>query len=140
MSKAQDLQSEIAKKTGVVIGKDDPIMILLSANEKMTKDAQENQKSLLDQFQKDMDVVSIKANNELLERAQKILNASLLANKSAIDNQIQASMGAAIERMIESIPVREERGNNSTNTPIIAVVASIISALVTAAGFLYFGR
>ncbi len=85
----EDLIKEIAVKHGIALGRDDPILILQTLNNRLLQASQKAQQTLLDQYKAELEDLSLKWSTETKEKAERILNASLDASKVAMDTTFQ---------------------------------------------------
>lgn len=82
---------DIAVKHGVVLGKDDPVLILQTMNERLLEENRQAQKELLAQFKEEMENISSQWKNDAKEKAEKVLNAALAGSKEAMDKTLKES-------------------------------------------------
>lgn len=75
---------EIAIKHGVVLSKDDPILILQTMNERLLEDTKQAQAAMLVHFREEIEHISSQWKSDAKEKAEKVLNAALIASKEAI--------------------------------------------------------
>jgi len=90
---------EVAGKHGVMLGKDDPIMILRTLNARILQDAAEQQQAGLEAFKSEMEGVAARWNVEAKGKAERILNAALEAGKQAMAAELQGG-GEVFRRQI----------------------------------------
>ena len=91
MSEANDaLIKEIAVKHGIAVGRDDPILILHTLNNQLLQDNRKAQQELLDQFKAELEGLSLRWSSEARDKAERILNASLVASKESMAHLMQA--------------------------------------------------
>jgi cell division septum initiation protein DivIVA len=74
----------IAVKHGVSLGKDDPILILQTMNERLIEQNKKAQQELLAQFKEEIEQVASKWQDDAKEKAEKILNSSLSSSTDAV--------------------------------------------------------
>ncbi len=94
---------DIAIKHGVVLGKDDPILILHTMNDKLLEENRKAHEELLVKLKEEMEHFSSQWKNDAQEKAEKILNAALLGSKEAMARLLQESIGdmvLAIKKII----------------------------------------
>jgi Transcriptional activator TraM len=108
MVNIDNIISYLANIHGVVVGKDDPILIAYSLNEKMIGENKEAQKELLSDFKTEIENISGTLSSDILEKAERIINASIVANKNAIDNQIKKSVGETVEAINEKFKTQSK--------------------------------
>lgn len=75
---------EIAVKHGVVLSKDDPILILQTMNEKLIAENRQAQAAMLAQFREEMEDISSQWKDDTKEKAEKMLNMTLANSKEAM--------------------------------------------------------
>ncbi len=82
---------DIANKHGIVIGRDDPILILQTMNSKLMEDNAKKQQLMLNQYKEDMEEIALRWGNDAKEKSERILNASLAAAKETMANVLEKS-------------------------------------------------
>ncbi|HAU1091252.1 TPA: conjugal transfer protein TraM [Legionella pneumophila] len=80
---------DIAVKHGVVLGKDDPILILQTMNEKLLEENRKAQQDMLTQFKEEMENISSQWKVDAKEKAEKLLNAALASSKEAMNKLLR---------------------------------------------------
>ncbi|WP_133140685.1 conjugal transfer protein TraM [Legionella genomosp. 1] len=76
---------EIAFRHGVVLSKDDPILILQTMNQRLIEESRQAQTVMLAQFREEMEYISSQWRDDAKDKAEKILNAALSSSKEAMD-------------------------------------------------------
>jgi hypothetical protein len=102
---------EIAVKHGVVLSKDDPILILQTMNDRLIEESRQAQAAVLTQFREEMESISSQWRDDAKEKAEKIINAALACSKEAMAKLLLESTNASVqsvERMI-SVSLAEAR-------------------------------
>lgn len=94
---------EIAVKHGVVLGKDDPILILQTMNERLLTETQQAQQKLLQQFKEEMELISSQWKDDAKDKAEKVLNAALASSKEAMTKLLQESTKESVLAMKKMI-------------------------------------
>lgn len=87
----ETLINDIAIKHGVVIGRDDPILILQTMNAKLMEDNAKTQQLMLNQYKEDLEGIALRWGNDAKEKSERILNASLAASKETMANVLEES-------------------------------------------------
>lgn len=127
--KIEDLIKEIAAKNSIAVGRDDPIMILHTINERLIEDGQAAQKELLDQFKSELEDVAHRWGEDAKTKAERILNASLAASKEAMATGMQENSKRAADDLRkvvnESTTSIEKIVNGGRKAAIINLIASI---------------
>lgn len=101
--KLNETIKDIAVKHGVVLGKDDPILILQTMNEKMLEENREAQQDILVQFKEEMESISSQWKDDSKEKAEKVLNAALAGSKEAMAKLLQESTSESVQAMKKMI-------------------------------------
>ncbi len=109
-----ELIREIATKHGIVVGRDDPILVLQTINLRLMQDSAKAQKVQLDQYKEELEGLALRWGNDAKEKAERILNAALAASKgameqvmeesarkaaAAVSNEVSAALGGAAARV-----------------------------------------
>jgi multidrug efflux pump subunit AcrA (membrane-fusion protein) len=136
----EELIKEIAVKHGIALGRDDPILILQTLNNRLLQASQKAQQALLDQYKAELEELSLRWSADAKEKAERILNASLDASKVAMEQLMRASA----QKMITTIKTEIDASLNLINRPIkdinriglMNIIASYITVLATAV-FIY---
>ncbi len=107
----ESLINEVAIKHGVVLGRDDPILILQTMNAKLMEDNAKTQQLMLHQYKEELEGIALRWGNEAKEKSERILNSSLTASKEAMANVLQESAKSttiSIHNSIEKLLFRTE--------------------------------
>ena len=131
-----ELIKEIAIKHGIAVGRDDPIIILQTINNRLMRDSQKAQQEMLDQFKSELEAMSLRWSIDAKEKAERILNASLAASKDAMGQvmleeakvtatSVRAEIDDALSHV--TINIRDAR-----RISIFNVMASCITMLAAA--------
>lgn len=131
------LIQEIAAKHGVALGRDDPIMILQTINERLMQDSAAAQQETLDHFKAELESIAHRWGADARDKAERILNAALAASKTAMIQGMQEGAKAAATSARQEIdtalaqlagPVRDARRIAVMNM-IAAAMAVFAAAL-----------
>ncbi|HAT7073435.1 TPA: conjugal transfer protein TraM [Legionella pneumophila] len=137
----ESLINEVAIKHGVVLGRDDPILILQTMNAKLMEDNAKTQQLMLHQYKEELEGIALRWGNEAKKKSERILNASLTASKEAMANVLEASARATaltIQNDIEQL--LSNAGKALQRTERIALINLAASALtLIAVGVVVFG-
>ena len=128
---------EIAVRHGVVLSKDDPILILQTMNDRLIEEARQAQAAMLTQF-REMESISSQWRDDAKEKAEKIINAALAGSKEAMARLLLESTNISVqsmERMI-SDSLTEAR-DLSQQTKKFAWFMLVSSVLILAASSLF---
>jgi hypothetical protein len=112
--KIEETIKEIAAKHGIAVGRDDPILILQTINERLMQDSAAAQKEILYRFKEEMEAVAHRWGDDAKNKAERILNVALTASREAMMATMQDGATAAAE------PLRREL--ESTITRIASLI------------------
>lgn len=87
--KTDKILQEIAIKHGIVLGKDDPILILQTMNDRLIEETRQAQAEMLAQFREEMESISSRWKDDAKEKAEKILNSALSGSKDMMNRLLQ---------------------------------------------------
>jgi hypothetical protein len=90
---------EIAVRHGVVLSKDDPILILQTMNDRLIEEARQAQAAMLTQFREEMESISSQWRDDAKEKAEKIINAALAGSKEAMARLLLESTNISVQSM-----------------------------------------
>ncbi len=132
----EELIKEIAVKHGIAVGRDDPILILQTINNRLMQESQKAQQEMLDQFKSELEGISLRWSADAKDKAERILNASLNASKASMEQLLQtgakefvttikSQMDASLSRM--GSPIRD-----SYRISIMNLLASCLTILAAA--------
>lgn len=140
----ENMLIEIAKKHGVVLGKNDPILIVYTLNMRMIEDQTQAQSQLFDEFRSQLEEATDSWHKEANSRAEKILSASLEASKKAMINAMSEHTKTASDTIIEDFQhlidkldnkIKESRSVSYIN--IAASLFTLVAACAVLFGFIW---
>jgi len=109
----EDLIGEVARKHGIAIGRDDPILVLHTMNDRLVRESAAAQQVLLDSFKQELEALASRWSMEATDRADHILQAALAGSHEAIDSVMrqgavaaEASVRAEVERALAQVAGR----------------------------------
>ncbi|MFC5463123.1 conjugal transfer protein TraM, partial [Massilia niabensis] len=99
MSDRQDDQvealiREIAQKHGIVVGRDDPILMLHTINNRLMADSAKSQQVQLEKLREELEALAQRWSLDAKEKSERILNASLTAGKQAMGQLMEEGANA----------------------------------------------
>lgn len=97
--KLDKIVQDISVKHGVLLGKDDPILMLQTMNEQLIEENRKAQQDLLVKFQEEMEGISSQWKDDAKEKAEKVLNAALASSKEAITRLLDESTKESVQAM-----------------------------------------
>ncbi len=89
--KIEETIKEIAAKHGIAIGRNDPILILQTINDRLMQESTAAQQANLDAFKSELEEIAYQWGCDAKNKAERTLNASLAASKEAMTSTIQES-------------------------------------------------
>ncbi len=104
-----DLIREIAAKHGIAVARDDPILVLQTINNRLLLDSAKAQQEQLDAYKQEMEALAHRWAIDAKEKAERILNASLMASTSAMENIMSKNgetAGKILQAEIDDVLVR----------------------------------
>lgn len=116
--KIEETIKEIAAKHGIAVGRDDPILILQTINERLMQDSAAAQQEILDRFKGELEEIAHRWGDDAKNKAERTLNAALAASRDAMLKGMQEGAAKAVEavqRELEGIagqlaaPIREAK-------------------------------
>ena len=103
---------DIAVRHGVILGKDDPILILQTMNDRLLVENRKTQQEMLAQFREEMENISSQWRDDAKEKAEKILNAALESGKDAMTKLLQEATDQSVQVMKKMITDALAEANN----------------------------
>ncbi|MCK9709857.1 conjugal transfer protein TraM [Pseudomonas syringae] len=131
------LREEIFRVHGISVGKDDPIMILYTLNNRLLADGAKAQEDQLDAFKSELEGIAFRWGNDAKDKAERILNASLTVSKEAMTNIMQAAAAEAVKtlqtefgRSLASVEAPARTARTMTLLNLLASGVTLIAALL----------
>jgi len=94
--RVDDLIGEVARKHGMAIGRDDPILVLQTINERLLQDSSAAQQALLDAYKEELEALASRWSTDAADRADRILQAALAGSTETMDATLaEAAMTTA---------------------------------------------
>ncbi|RUR15312.1 conjugal transfer protein TraM [Legionella sp. km535] len=97
--KLDKISQDIAVKHGVLLGKDDPILMLQTMNEHLIEENRKAQQDFLAQFREEMEGISSQWRVDAKEKAEKVLNVALASSKEAMARLLQESTNESVQTL-----------------------------------------
>lgn len=95
--KVEETIKEIAAKHGIAVGRDDPILILQTINDRLMRESTEAQQVILDSFKSELEEIAYRWGEDAKTKAERTLNAALTASKQAMATSMQEGAKLAAE-------------------------------------------
>jgi hypothetical protein len=100
-----ELIGEVARKHGIAIGRDDPILVLHTMNDRLVRESAAAQQVLIDAFKQELELLASRWSMEASDRADRILQAALAGSQEAIGSAMREganATGASVRTEVES--------------------------------------
>ena len=131
--KMDDAIQEIASIHGIALTKNDPVMVLLTLNERLINDSKDAQNKLLDNFRSQMEVIADKWSTEAKNHSDRILNSSIVSSKAEVAKVMEEQSSVIIEKWKNELSTGfsqvHETIQSSRQAAILNIIASIITSL-----------
>ncbi|MFH0782286.1 MAG: conjugal transfer protein TraM [Pseudomonadota bacterium] len=128
MEKIEETIKEIAIKHGVAVGRDDPIMILHTINERLMKETAAAQRQILHEFKEELESAAHKWEIAAKKTAERILDVALTASKEAIAEGGK-KVADAIGREVDS---RLAQANATIkHMRVLVMISALLAAVMT---------
>jgi hypothetical protein len=92
---------EIAQKHGIVVGRDDPIFVLQTINNRLMHDSAKSQQAQLEKLKEELEALAQRWSLDAREKSERILNASLTAGKQAMGQLMEEGTNATVRLLAE---------------------------------------
>ncbi|MGJ7582670.1 conjugal transfer protein TraM [Variovorax sp. RHLX14] len=129
---------EIAAKHGVAVGRDDPILILQTLNARLLEQGAEAQRAMLQTHKEELELIAQRWGEEAKSKAERILNAGLVASKDAMARAMQegalvatASLRKEMESAASGITHGLTQVRRLAHVNLIAAALTVIAAAIT---------
>lgn len=129
---------DIATRHGIAVGRDDPILILMTMNDRLARDTAEAHQQLLAEHRQELEDMLFRVNLETKDQAEKIVNASLSAARKAMRDDFSSAseQGAAIiEKAAQKASQTLSKGIEKNR--MVGVFNLIAGCLVLAASVIF---
>ncbi|MDX6018617.1 MAG: conjugal transfer protein TraM [Sedimenticola sp.] len=133
--KIEETIKEIAAKHGIAVGRDDPILVLQTINERLMQDSAAAQQEILDRFKEELESIAHRWGDDAKSKAERMLNAALTASKEAMASAMKEGATAAtvvIQKEIKDavLQIRQPIGSvrAAATMNIVAAVMTLLAA------------
>ena len=137
MDQFDALIREIAEKHGIVVGRDDPILVLQTINLRLMQESSKAHQVQLDQFKEELELLSQRWGNDAKEKAERILNAALNASKGAMEQLMQdgakkaaAAVAAEVSTALSGSAVRAQQARTIAWLNVFSSCATLCAAAI----------
>jgi uncharacterized protein (DUF3084 family) len=127
----EELIREIATRHGIVVARDDPILVLQTINNRLLQNSAKAQQEQLDKYKQEMEALALRWGDDAKGKAERILNASMTAAKQAMGQLLEEgarTTAQAISDELDSHFAKVARPVQDTRRiALLNIVASCIS-------------
>jgi hypothetical protein len=125
--KVEEMIKEIAAKHGIAVGRNDPIFVLQTINDRLMRDSMDAQKDLLAQFAQEVETISHRWEDDARTKAERVVNAALAASKDVMERTMQDGAAAASVAMKREV----DAGLSSVAAGVRVAYINLAAALIT---------
>ena len=137
MEKIEEIIKEIAIKHGIAIGRDDPILILHTLNERLLEQSADAQRQITHEFREELESAYHSWESNAKQTSEKVLNIVLNASKETLEKVVIEGGKTAAEVFSREVDAKLVQIGTTMRTlrllAIINVVAVVMTVLVAAA-------
>ncbi|MDZ5459303.1 conjugal transfer protein TraM [Azohydromonas lata] len=130
---------EIAVRHGVAVGRDDPILMLLTIFERLQRDGEAAQHDQLEKFKSEIESTVQRVDQDAQVRATKAVVALLDASKDGIKKTAEDGAGEAVgalKALVDATVAQMRKDIGDTRKVaifnMVAAVLSLVAALIVA--------
>nr|WP_027156710.1 conjugal transfer protein TraM [Methylobacter luteus] len=129
--KIEETIKEIAAKHGIAVGRDDPILILQTINERLMQDSATAQQEILDRFKEEMESIAHRWGDDAKNKAERTLNAALTVSRETMLTTMQDGAKAAAESLRHEVESTTTRLASSIRESRRVAIMNLIAASMT---------
>lgn len=127
----EDLLREVAAKHGVAIGRDDPIMVLHTINERLLKDSAAAQQEALNALQSELESIAARWGNDAKDKAERILNAALKASREAMQEAADQAAKQTAQAVRAEVDRALAKAKKDSTAGRVAAIVNIAASCLT---------
>lgn len=133
--RVDDLIGEVARKHGMAIGRDDPILVLQTINERLLQDSSAAQQALLDAYKEELEALASRWSTDAADRADRIVQAALAGSKETVASIVaEAAMATAAlvraeaDAALSRVAVRLQEARRIAILNLVAACITLLAA------------
>ncbi len=131
--KLEEAIQQIASIHGIVLSKDDPVMILHTLNERLIQDSTAAQQDLLDNFKGEIELIVSELSIAAKNHSDRVLNSTIETSKTEIARVMEEQSNIIIERWKADLNAGFHEAfktmATSRHTAILNIIASFITLI-----------
>lgn len=99
VDKTDEMIKAVAVKHGIAIGRDDPIMVLQTINDRLMEESASSQKEILDHFKGEIEEIAHRWGEDAKNKAERTLRAALEASQEVMAQ----SLGEVVQEVATTV-------------------------------------
>lgn len=103
--KIQQIIQEISKKHGILISRDDPVLMVHTINDFIIEDSIREQQTLLNQYKQELEVILHRWADNARELSERVLNTALASGKEAMTKVLHDSSSLVVQSIQNELSV-----------------------------------
>lgn len=130
-----DLIAEVVARHDIAIGRDDPILILHTINERLLQESAAAQHALLDAYKNELEASASWWRNDAADRADRIMHAALAASRETMSSSLAeaatttaASVRTEVEAALARVAVRLQDARRIAILNLVAACITLVAA------------
>jgi hypothetical protein len=134
-NRVDDLIGEVARKHGVAIGRDDPILVLQTINERLLQESSAAQQALLDAYKAELEALASRWSTDAADQADRIVQAALAGSKETVASIVAAAAmatGASVQTEVDAalsrVAVRLQEARRIAILNLVAACITLVAA------------
>jgi hypothetical protein len=135
-----EIIKEIALVHNISVGRDDPIMILQTINNRLLRDGVAAQQAMLDHFKEELETISHRWGEDAKTKAERVLNAALTASNEMAQIAMQNAANESAKTLRRELAATTAKLVSTANESKRIAMLNIVAAIMTlvAAGIVLF--
>jgi ElaB/YqjD/DUF883 family membrane-anchored ribosome-binding protein len=113
VDKVEETIKAIAVKHGIAVGRDDPIMILQTINDRLMEESVASQKEILNRFKEELEEISHRWGEDAKDKAEKTLRTALKASQEVMEKKMQEVAQEVARAVKDEIDAGGQRDSRS---------------------------
>jgi type II secretory pathway predicted ATPase ExeA len=133
--RVDELIGEVARKHGMAIGRDDPILVLQTINERLLQDSSAAQQALLDAYKEELEALASRWSTDAADRADRILQAALAGSRETVASIVTeaamttaASVRTEVDAALARVAVRLQDARRIAIINMVAACITLVAA------------
>ena len=135
-----EIIKEIAIVHNIAVGRDDPILILQTINNRLLRDGVAAQQAMLDHFKEELETISHRWGEDAKNKAERVLNAALTASTDMAQIAMQNAANESAKTLRRELDTTTAKLVSTAKESKRIAIFNIVAAIMTmvAAGIVLF--